>query len=135
MNATHVDLRDIALRGVAAGFAGAALLGLALSAAGLRAPTRAASLEFGALFIAAALAWSIGYAYVAATRPQLSARPALSGIVFGGIVYVVMQIVLYGVGAEQTHTAQQVGFGLAATCLLFGLPVAFIARWPVKKSP
>jgi|SRR5581483_5743990 len=133
MIASAPDFRDVALRGIAAGCAGGALLGIALFLAGMRAPAGAASFELGALYMAIAIAWGIGYASVAATRPQLSVRPVLSGLVFGGLVYVVTQIALYGVAAEQTHTAQQVGFGLAATCLLFGLPVAFIARRPVRK--
>lgn len=135
MPSTVLDLRAIALTGIAAGLAGAALLGVALSAAGVRAPTRTAALEFGALFAAIAVAWAIGYAYLAATRPQLNGSPYISGIVFGGVVYVVTQIALYGIAAEQTHTAAQVGFGLAATCLLYGLPVAILTRSLSKKSP
>jgi hypothetical protein len=70
----------------------------------------------------------VGYAYLAATQPQLNRLPVLSGLSFGVVVYVVTQLVLYGIAAEQIHTAAQVAIGLSATCVFFGLPVALIAR-------
>ncbi len=135
MAALVLDWRRIALRGAAAGSIGGVLLGSLLLAAGGR--RYAVSPQFGeslVLYAAICIAWGIGYAYLAATRPQLDRRPVLSGLTFGLVVYVVVQLALYGVGAEQTHTAQQVAYGIAATCLLFGLPVALAARFFERTS-
>ncbi len=84
--------------------------------------------EFLALYAAVCIGWGIGYAYLAATLPQINRFPVLSGLTFGVVVYVVTQLALYGAAAEQTHTAQQVAYGIIAACLFFGLPVALAAR-------
>ena len=119
----------IALTGAAEGAAGGVLFGIIYYPAALRA--MATGPQFGAyaaLYAAACLTWGAGSAYLAATQPQVNRFPILSGLSFGVVVYVVTQLVLYGIAAEQIHTAQQVAFGLSATCLFFGLPVALIAR-------
>jgi hypothetical protein len=117
------------LRGAAEGAAGGLLFGLVYFPAVLgRVPAGPEFAEYAALYAAACLAWGIGYAYLAETQPQVNRFPVLSGLSFGVVVYVVAQLVLYGIAAEQIHTAQQVVFGLSATCLFFGLPVALIAR-------
>ena len=118
----------IALRGAVAGAAGGLLLGAAIAGSGFRTTAHISALELTVIFGAACVAWGIGYASLAATQPQIDRFPALSGLTFGAIAYVVTQIVLYGIAAEQTHTVQQVIFGLAATCVLFGLPVAYVTR-------
>lgn len=84
--------------------------------------------QYAAVYAVACIAWGVGYAYLAATQPQVNRFPVLSGLTFGVVVYVVTQLVLYGIAAEQIHTPQQVAFGLSATCLFFALPVALIAR-------
>jgi len=119
----------IAWRGAMEGAAGGALFGLVyFSGAVRRYPAPPFLAEYAALYTATCVAWGIGYAYLAATQPQVNRFPVLSGLAFGVVVYVVAQLVLYGVAAEQIHTAQQVAFGLSAACLFFGLPVALIAR-------
>ncbi len=119
----------IAITGAAAGAAGGILFGLVYFPAAVRRPPAGPqAAEYAALYAAACLAWGIGYAYLAAGQPQVNRFPVLSGLSFGVVVYVVTQLVLYGIAAEQIHTAQQVAFGLGATSLFFGLPVAFIAR-------
>lgn len=129
MAALVLDWRRIALRGAAAGSIGGVLLGLVLLAAGgRRSWTSPHYAEFVALYAAVCIGWGIGYAYLAATRAQINRLPVLSGLTFGVVVYVVTQLALYGVAAEQTHTAQQVAYGIIATCLFFGLPVALAAR-------
>lgn len=119
---------SILFRGVAAGAAGGILLGAVIAAEGVRGAAHISPGESAALYAAACVAWGIGYAWLSATQLQIDRRPVISGLSFGAVVYLVTQIVLYGVAAEQTHTAQQVAFGLIATCLLFGLPVAFVSR-------
>jgi hypothetical protein len=129
MAALVLDWRRIALRGAAAGCLGGVILGLLLLAAGSgRHMGTVQFAEFVAFYAAVCIGWGIGYVYLAATRPQINRLFALSGLTFGAVVYVVTQLALYGIAAEQTHTAQQVGFGILATCLFFGLPVALAAR-------
>ncbi len=119
----------IALMGAAEGAAGGGLFGLVYFPAVLRhLPAGPTLASYAALYAAACLAWGVGYAYLAATQPQVNRFPALSGLSFGIVVYVVAQLVLYGIAAEQIHTAAQVAFGLSATCMFFGLPVALISR-------
>ncbi len=115
--------------GAAEGAAGGVLFGIVYFPAALRRMGADAQLApYAALYAAACLAWGVGYAYLAATQPQVNRFPVLSGLSFGVVVYVVTQLVLYGIAAEQIHTAQQVAFGLSVTCVFFGLPVALIAR-------
>ncbi len=115
--------------GGAEGAAGGILFGLVYFTAVVRHLPAGTQLGgYAALYTAACLAWGVGYAYLAATQPQVNRFPVLSGLSFGVVVYVVTQLVLYGIAAEQIHTAQQVAAGLSATCAFFGLPVALVAR-------
>jgi predicted tellurium resistance membrane protein TerC len=119
----------IAWHGAAEGAAGGVLFGLVYWAAVLRSyPADPRFAEYAAVYAAACIAWGVGYAYLATTQPQVNRFPVLSGLSFGVVVYVVAQLILYGIAAEQIHTAQQVAFGMSATCLFFGLPVALISR-------
>ena len=114
-------------RGALAGAAAGAFFGLAYFPAVLhRYPPAPQLAQYAAVYAAACIAWGIGYAYLAATQPQINRFPVLSGLAFGVVVYVVAQLVLYGIAAEQIHTSQQVAYGLTATCLYFGLPIAVI---------
>jgi len=74
------------------------------------------------------IAWGIGFAYLAITRPQVPSHPILSGVVFGLVVYVVMQLVLFSVQALRITTGTQIIEGLIAHCVFFGLPVSLIVR-------
>lgn len=119
----------IAWQGAVAGVAGGLLYAIVYWAAVLRYyPAAGRFAEYASLYAAACVGWGIGYAYLAATQPQVNRFPVLSGLSFGVVVYVVTQLVLYGIAAEQIHSAQQVAFGLSAVCVFFALPVALIAR-------
>lgn len=118
-----LDWRTVALRGSAAGLSGALLFGLFIYPLAGRPGT-----ESLALYIAVCLAWGIGYAYLARTRAQLNAQPVISGVVYGIVAYVVMQLVLYSVAAERTSTVLEVAYGGFGSCLFFGLPVALVTR-------
>jgi hypothetical protein len=123
------DWQPVVWRGALEGAAGGALFGLVYFSATVRLyPPAPLLAEYAALYAAACVAWGIGYAYLAATQPQVNRFPVLSGLAFGIVVYVVAQLVLYGIAAEQIHTAQQVAFGLSSVCLFFALPVALVAR-------
>jgi hypothetical protein len=118
-----LDRRGIAWRGTAAGLSGGLLFGLFIYPAVGR-----PGISFVALYAAVCLAWGIGYAYLAETRVQLNTLPVLSGVVYGVVAYVVMQLVLYSVAAERVGSALEVAYGGFASCLFFGLPVAIVTR-------
>lgn len=130
MAAHPLDWRQIVLRGTLAGLAGAIVFGLFLYAAATRAARPGSpSAEYVLLYFGACLAWGFGYVYLARTNPNLDRLPALSGIVFGVVVYVVVQLVLYSVNVMPAESAWQVALGMVATCLFFGLPVALVSRF------
>jgi len=130
VSTVRLNWRRIALHGTLAGLTGGLIFGLFTYAAAVR-PDRAvivSSAALIALYAAVCVAWGIGYAYLAQTRAQLNVLPVLSGIVYGLVVYVVMQLVLYGIAAERTGSAFEVAYGILASCLFFGLPVALVTR-------
>ncbi len=52
-----------------------------------------------AMHFAVSICWGIGYAYTAQTKPAINKQPLISGFIFGLVVYVVMQFVLFSVQA------------------------------------
>lgn len=83
----------------------------------------------GLLFHAiVSIAWAIGYAYVAATRPNVMATPWLSGIVFGAVVWLVMEVVLVFDKLAGPLTASSISMGLITVCVFYGIPVALTVR-------
>ncbi len=77
---------------------------------------------------AVSIGWATGYAYLANSRSSINAHAAISGIVFGAVVYVVMQIVLLGDNAFSIPTMWEFADALVAHCIFFGLPVALAVR-------
>ncbi|HTU80582.1 MAG TPA: hypothetical protein VMF61_00540 [Candidatus Acidoferrales bacterium] len=73
--------------------------------------------------------WAGGYAYLASTRDFLNRRWPISGIVYGAVVYFLMQIVLL---ADQSFVLPAnpaaVVVALAGHCLFYGLPLAYAVR-------
>ena len=80
------------------------------------------------LNLLAAAAWGCGYAYMAQTKPAINKQPAVSGVLFGLVVYVVMQFVLFSVQALKVPDLVSVYVGVIGTTVFFGVPVAFVAR-------
>lgn len=72
--------------------------------------------------------WGIGYAYMAHTRPAINKQPIISGFIFGVIVYIVMQFVLFSVQALKVPDIMTVYLGILACTVFFGIPIAFVAR-------
>jgi hypothetical protein len=97
------------------------LAGPAADGAAWAVPTGVATL------IAASLLWSFGYLYAAEQQPQLFTRPFVSGLVFGVVVWVIMQLVLLPFG--MFHPTGMVEFDREIFGLMFcfGLPLAFTA--------
>jgi hypothetical protein len=72
-------------------------------------------------------AWGIGYTYVASRTPQVVARPFASGVTYGLIVYVAMQ--LMALAANIFTAPDALGFynDIVAYTLFFGVPIAYFA--------
>jgi hypothetical protein len=89
----------------------------------------ASSPAIGFVFLlAAAIGWAVAYAYLAHTRPIVNKKPLVSGFIFGAVVYVVMQFVLFSVQALKVPDVLSVYLGLLAATVFFGIPVAAVAR-------
>lgn len=156
-----VVLRDELRAGVVAGIAGAILIDLfffVLAAAGGAsfADTAAKSFAFTAsaaigpaaaaanpplavtlgvlLHLLVSIAWALGYVYLARSQRHLIERPVLSGIGFGIVVYVFMNIVLIGAGLYHRPTVQNFEAGLVAHLIFFGLPIALIVARTLRTA-
>jgi hypothetical protein len=80
-----------------------------------------------ALHAAISIAWGVGFAYAAVTTPQITARPYFSGIVFGFVVFVVMQLMMALAGiVTRIPSPGEVLMGIVAHTLFFGIPVALV---------
>lgn len=80
------------------------------------------------LLLAGGIGWGIGYAYMANVRVAINKQPAISGFVFGIVVYLVMQFVLFSVQALKVPDIMSVYLGILAATVFFGVPIAFAAR-------
>ncbi len=79
-----------------------------------------------ALHVLVSLAWALGYAYVAARTPQVLRRPLLSGVAFGFVVMISMQLVEVAAGIYTLPTTATLANDFVAHTLFFGIPVAYI---------
>jgi hypothetical protein len=78
--------------------------------------------------LAVGVLWGIGYVYVAATRPVAVASPWLAGVVYGLIVWLLMQFILILGGLWPGLSPIGFVLQIVAYTLFFGLPVAFTTR-------
>jgi hypothetical protein len=101
-------------------FAAAALLGPVAYA-----NPAAATIGVGLIFVLA-IAWALGYVYLARAQPQLLARPFVSGAVFGVIVYIFTQIALLTAGLYHRPAPDLLGKELVGVLVFYGIPVALI---------
>lgn len=74
------------------------------------------------------VAWAAGYGYLAETQPGVNARPLTSGLVFGFVVWGVMQLALYTV--QELHIANfaEAILNIIGHTVFFGLPVALVTH-------
>jgi uncharacterized membrane protein YagU involved in acid resistance len=73
------------------------------------------------------IGWATGYAYLAQERPYMNQRWAISGPVYGFVVYIMMDILLLGVRKFiPPPTPLLLLNALVAHSVFFGLPVAFV---------
>ena len=82
-----------------------------------------------ALHAGVSISWAGGYAYLAATRPATTRRWFVAGIVYGLIVYTIMQVILLA-DNNFTYPPTPNTFlnALVAHAVFFGLPVAYIVK-------
>jgi hypothetical protein len=81
-----------------------------------------------AMHFCVSIAWAIGYNYLAKTQRSINGQPVISGLVFGLVVYVVMQLVLFSVQLLTITSVRQIVVGIIAHTVFFGLPVAMTTR-------
>ncbi|HEV2643042.1 MAG TPA: hypothetical protein VGT98_10055, partial [Candidatus Elarobacter sp.] len=146
-----VALRDQLKAGLVAGVAAGVLLDLFLFGMQLAAGTPPDKLAGNFVFIAAvllgpgayaspvavplgivlhfavAIAWALGYVYLARSQPQLLARPWISGAAYGLVVYVFMEIILITAGLYHRVAPGLFATQLVAHIAFYGIPVAVIA--------
>jgi uncharacterized membrane protein YagU involved in acid resistance len=82
-----------------------------------------------AMHLLVSAGWGIGYAYIAATRPSITARWLVAGIVYGIVVYLMMSIILLA-DNNFTYPPTINAFlnAVVAHALFFGVPVALIVH-------
>lgn len=73
------------------------------------------------------IGWAGGYAYLTRTQTFLNQRWIISGLFYGFMVYIFMQLLQLGAHVFVfPANADVVLNGLIAHCVFFGLPVAFV---------
>lgn len=148
---THVSWNRIAVEALAAGLAGAIVFDLyvwlttllphhasildlwrwvastVLGKSALTAPN--AGTIGGIIHTLVSVGWAGGYAYIAATHPATTRRWLVAGIVYGLIVYTIMQVILLA-DNNFTYPPTPNDFvnALIAHAAFFGLPVAYVVR-------
>ena len=79
-----------------------------------------------AVHLVVSLSWGIGYAYAAAQTPQLRSRPVVSGIAYGIVVMLAMQLVEVAANIYKIPGPALWFNTLVAHTLFFGLPIALV---------
>lgn len=81
------------------------------------------------MHFAVASGWGIGYSYISEKQSAVNTRPIISGLLFGVVVYVVMQMALASVGLLRITSGMQIVNGIIAHTIFFGIPVALVNDW------
>lgn len=100
---------------------------IASAAIGPAAYTSSGGVPLGvSLHVLVSVGWGLGYAYVAARTPQVRSHPLRSGIAFGVVVSIAMQIV--EVTANVFRLPDEAGLlnGFIAHVVFFGVPIAYV---------
>lgn len=80
------------------------------------------------MHVCVSVGWACGYAYMAQTRDGINRNWIVSGVVFGIVVMVAMQIVLVAANAFALPKVPEFFITLVAHTVFFGLPVAAVVR-------
>lgn len=75
-----------------------------------------------------AIGWAIGYAYLAQTRAGINRHYIISGVVFGFVVMIAMQIVLMAANSYRQPKVQEFVLTLVAHVVFYGVTVASVTR-------
>jgi hypothetical protein len=103
--------------------------GIAAAAMGKAALQNPAAPWIGVLMhFCVSIGWACGYAYMAQTREGIDRNWIVSGVVFGIVVYVAMQIVLVAANAFHLPKVPEFFTSVIAHTVFFGLPVALTVR-------
>jgi hypothetical protein len=73
-----------------------------------------------------AIAWALGFVYLARSTPAVLSRPVISGICFGFVVFVFMGVVLITAGVYRRPSVAGFENGLISHLFFYGLPVGLI---------
>lgn len=144
--APSLNWRDILVRGIVAGIIGGVLLHafiyvvtlapqhrpltelwqfIASAAIGKSAFSNPNSAWLGLLLhVCVSMGWGVAFSYVAYTRPGVPAHPYISGVVFGVVVMIIMQIVTMVAGVFAVPTVPSFLTELVAHAVFFGLAVS-----------
>jgi len=80
-----------------------------------------------AVLIVGCVLWAYGYLYAAESQPQLFTRPFVSGIFFGIVVWLMMQLMLLPFGMFHPPGLYEFDRELIGFMFFFGLPLALVA--------
>jgi hypothetical protein len=86
------------------------------------------------LHLMVSIGWGLGFAYIAARTPQVGERPLISGIVFGAVVMLSMWLIEFAAAIWNFPTVATFENDLVAHVLFFGLPVAYVVAWDLRRS-
>ena len=83
-----------------------------------------------AIHFAISAGWGAVFGIVAQRYRAVLAHPFISGITFGIVVTIVMQLLLTAIGVSRApQSAGQVIIGLVAHTVFFGVPIALYVNW------
>jgi len=100
---------------------------VASGALGHTAFTNPSAVGLGVIFhLLIGIGWGVGFCWVAATTVQVRTRPLVSGIVFGFVVMIAMQIVEVAANIYRLPNSFSLANAIVAHVLFFGIPVAYV---------
>jgi hypothetical protein len=103
---------------------------VAVGALGKGALTDPGAAWFGfAIHYGVSIAWGIAYVYAATQSPALASRPIVSGIFFGIVVYLMVQLLAIVANTFYLGDIDENLNGFVAYTLFFGIPVALATRF------
>ncbi len=133
-------LRDQLTAGLVAGVTGAIVIEAFLFVMWLRGVPTALVLGLPAWTpggivaqVLVSVAWACGYAYLSRSEPQLVRRPAISGAVYGAVVYGVMAMLSVIEGGRPPSAPTTIVMMLGYV-VFFGIPVAAIVSRVLRRA-
>ena len=87
------------------------------------------------MHVCVSIGWAGGYTYMALTQPFINRRWPISGLVYGVVVYFLMQVVLLVDNNFRYPDSLTLFFNaLIAHTIFFGLPVAYVVHAITSKE-